>query len=149
MKLEILQTEMISAMKNKDKIRKEALSNAIALIKKVAFDKGCNDNINDALVDEVLLKEVKSIQEQIDTCPKDRVETLNEYRAKLSVIQEFAPQIITDANEIEKIITNLLIVNSINPTRENKGIVMKTVMPALKGKVDMAIANRILNEMLN
>ena len=149
MKLKMLQAEMISAMKNKDKIRKEALSNAIALIKKVAIDKGCKDNINDALVDEVLLKEVKSIQEQIDTCPKDRVETLNEYRAKLSVIQEFAPQIITDANEIEKIIKNLLIVNSISPTKENKGIVMKTVMPALKGKVDMAIANRILNEMLN
>ena len=30
-----------------------------------------------------------------------------------------------------------------------KGVVMKTVMPQLKGKVDMKVANKVLNMILN
>ncbi|MBR6766067.1 MAG: GatB/YqeY domain-containing protein, partial [Clostridia bacterium] len=43
MQFEMLQKEMIAAMKAKDKIKKDAVSALIAAIKKVAIDEGVRD----------------------------------------------------------------------------------------------------------
>ena len=50
MTLEQLQAEMIYAMRQGDKEVKNVLSTLIAQIKKAAIDKGCRDNIDEALV---------------------------------------------------------------------------------------------------
>ena len=41
MELETLRSDMIAAMKAKDKARKEAISSLISAAKKVAIDEGC------------------------------------------------------------------------------------------------------------
>ena len=146
MKLQVLQAAMIAAMKNKDKLRKEALSSLIGAIKNAAIDKKCKDNITEELVNEVILKEKKTVQEMIDTCPESRQDLLTEYKAKMEIIDEFAPVIITDEEEISKIIYRLLA--GVDIQKDGKASVMKAVMPKLKGKVDMKAANKILNEIL-
>lgn len=67
-----LHKEMIIAMKNRDKLRKDTISSLVEAVKKAAIDKKCRENIPDSLVEEVLLKEQKNMQEMIDTCPVDR-----------------------------------------------------------------------------
>lgn len=146
MKLDILQTEMITAMKTKNKSRKDTLSSLIGAVKKTAIDKMCKDRITDELVNEVILKEKKTVQEMIDTCPAERTELLQEYTERLNIINEFAPVIITDEDEIRKTIYHLLSITDIQ--QDNKGAIMKAIMPQLKGKVDMKIANKILNDIL-
>jgi uncharacterized protein YqeY len=136
MKLEILQNEMIAAMKNKDKVRKDVLSSLVDAVKKAAIDKKCKDNVTEQLVAEVLLKEQKTMQEMIDTCPADRTETLAEYNAKMAIIKEFAPQLMTDINEISAYITGTL---GLEICAANRGAIMK----GLKGKADMKIANQL------
>ena len=148
MTLEKLQSEMIQAMKNKDKFRKQVISELIAAVKKAAIDKNCRDNITEAMVDEVLLKCKKTAQEQIDTCPADRVETLEEYKTQMIIISEFAPVLITDETTILEMITSALAKNSIEPLKKNKGAVMKTIMPMFKGKADMAIVSKVIGELL-
>ena len=146
MTLEVLNKEMITAWKAKDMTRKETISSLIGNIKKAAIDEKCRNDIPEALVDKVLLKEQKTMQEMIDTCPSDRVEILNEYKAKMEIIKEFAPQLITDEEEIRKKIYHILAVTDIQI--DGKGAVMKAVMPQLKGKVDMKVANKVLSEIL-
>lgn len=148
MTLEILQSEMIQAMKNKDKFRKQVISELIAAVKKAAIDKNCRDNITESMVDEVLLKCKKTANEMIDTCPADRVEILNEYKQQMNIICEFAPTLITDETYLSNIIQTTLAENKIEPTKKNKGQVMKTIMPMLKGKADMAIVNKVVGELL-
>lgn len=142
-----LQNEMIQAMKNKDKLRKSVLSGIVDAVKKAAIDKNCRDNITESLVDEVLLKYKKTVQEQIDTCPVDRTETLSEYNAQMAVVAEFAPTLITDEAEIRLMILDL-INSEMALTKANKGKIMKIVAPVLKGKTDMAIVNKVLASML-
>ena len=149
MTLEILQSEMITAMKNKDKSRKDTLSSLIGAVKKSAIDKMCKDNITEELVNEVVLKELKTIQEMIDTCPIDRIELLADYTERKKIIQEFAPRIMTNETEIKNAITTLLSDTQIEVIKTNKGQIMKLVMPAMKGKADMKIVNKIIGEMLN
>lgn len=146
MTLEVLNKEMITAWKAKDMLRKDTISGLIGNIKTAAINEKCRNNIPEALVDKVLLKEQKTMQEMIDTCPVDRVETLAEYKKKMEIVKEFAPQLITDEEEIKKKIYHILAVTDIQ--KDGKSAVMKAVMPKLKGKVDMKIANKVLSEIL-
>lgn len=148
MTLEILQAAMVSAMKNKDKARKDTISSLIGAVKKTAIDKKCKDNITEILVDEVILKEKKTVQEMIDGCPAERTELLKEYKNRMVVIDEFAPKLMTDATEIQNLIITLLSDAQIEPVKANKGQIMKIVMPAMKGKADMKIVNTVIAEML-
>ena len=148
MTLEKLQVAMVAAMKDKNKARKDTISSLIGAVKKTAIDKKCKDNVTEALVDEVILKEKKTVQEMIDTCPTDREVLLQEYKDRMAVIEEFAPKLMTDAVEIRNTITSLLCDAQIEPVKANKGQIMKVVMPVMKGKADMKIVNTVVAEML-
>ena len=74
MQMEQLQKDMIAAMKARDKVRKDAISSLVSAAKKAAIDEGCRDNIPEELVNKVILKEMKSVKEQIDTCPATRID---------------------------------------------------------------------------
>lgn len=148
MTLEKLQNEMIQAMKNRDKMRKSVLSGLVDSVKKAAIDKNCRDNITETLVDEVLLKYKKTIQEQIDTCPANRVEILAEYNAQMAIVAEFAPTLITDETEIRYLILDI-INNEHEFSKANRGILMKILSPVLKGKVDMSIVSKILGVIID
>lgn len=148
MTLEKLQEAMIIAMKSHDKIRKDTIASLISSAKKASIDKKCKNNITEELVNEVILKEKKTVQEMIDTCPTDRDVLLREYKTRLSTIEEFAPKLLADETEIKEIVTVLLSENNVEALKKNKGQVMKIVMPTMKGKTDMKIVNKVIGEML-
>ena len=147
MKLENLQKEKVNAMKNKDEKRKAVLSEMIDMIQKASITAKGRVEITEQLVDEALIKYQKMIQEMIDTCPADRIDKLNEYTAAMAIVKEYAPQLITDENEIKGMILDVLN-NEYGLEKKNRGQIMKIIMPVLKGKVDMAIANRVISSML-
>ena len=138
--LEILQAEMITAMKNKDKLRKDTISSLVQAIKKFGIDNKCKDNITNEQLSSVILKEKKTMQEMIDTCPADRTDTLAEFNARMAIINEFAPTLMDNEDAIKTFIQNL----GIEPIKSNRGEIMK----ALKGKADMKIANQVVSKML-
>lgn len=146
MTLEVLQKEMIAAMKAKDKPRKETLSSLIGAIKKAAIDERCREDIPESLVDKVIMKEKKTVQEMIDTCPADREVTLNEYKQRLSVIEEFAPKMMSEEDVRNKIYE---VVSMEDITSGNKGKIMKVIAPVFKGKADMKVVNQIVTEICN
>ncbi len=140
MQFEKLQKDMIAAMKARDKVRKDALSALVSAAKKAAIDEGCRDNISEEIVDRVILKEIKSVKEQIDTCPDSRQDLRQEYQARYGIFQEYAPQMMSAA-EVEAFITERFadIVSG-----KNKGLIMKNVMPELKGKADGSVISQVV-----
>ena len=140
MELETLRSDMIAAMKAKDKARKEAISSLISAAKKVAIDEGCRDDIKPELVDRVILKELKTVKEQIDTCPASREDLLAEYKTRYDIFMEYAPKMMS-ADEVEAFITEKFadVVES-----HNKGQIMKAVMPELKGKAEGSVINQVV-----
>lgn len=145
MTLEALQKEMIAAMKAKDKVRKDAISNLIAAVKKYGIDNGVRNDITEEMTDAVILKELKAAKEQIDTCPADRTELIEEYTAKYNIINEFAP-VQMSAEEIKAVLTEKFA--DVIATK-NKGMIMKTVMAELKGKADGKVINAVVAELCN
>ena len=136
-----LQKAMIDAMKARDKARKDSIAVLVSAAKKLAIDAGCREDIPDEMVDQAILKEIKSIKEQIDTCPADRTELLEEYNARLAVMSEFAPKMLSEVRTIlnEKFADVI--------ATKNKGQIMKAVMSELKGKADGKVINAVVAEM--
>lgn len=151
MTLETLQKEMITAMKARNKHRKDTISSLIGAIKKTAIDEKCKDNITEDLVNKVLLKEKKTVQEMIDTCPKERTDLSEEYNQRMAIINEFAPQMMSE-DEIRAFVEEQLIeLTSVNVIISPKiqGMVMKNISPMLKGRANMKVVNKIVSEMLH
>lgn len=144
MTIEILQKEMISALKAGNKFRKETISTLIAQIKKAAIDKGCRDNIPESLVDEELLKAKKAQEDSINLCPNARRDLYDEYVAQMKIIKEFAPSLIEDKSEIRNIILDC----GFEVSKQNQGVIMKTIKASYAGKVDMKKVSQVFKEML-
>ena len=143
MQMEQLQKDMIAAMKARDKVRKDAISSLVSAAKKAAIDEGCRDNIPEELVNKVILKEMKSVKEQIDTCPADRTELLEEYKKRYEIMSEFAPKMLS-AEEVKAILEEKFA--EVLATK-NKGQIMKAVMGELKGKADGKVINQVVAEL--
>ena len=143
MEFSTLQKDMVAAMKAKDKVRKEAISSLVSAVKKVAIDEGCRDDIKADLVDRVILKELKSVKEQIDTCPAERAELKAEYQTRYDIINEYAPQLMS-AEEVKSCIQEKF--SEVLATG-NKGQIMKAVMGELKGKADGKVINQVVGEL--
>ena len=143
MKLKELQDAMIAAMKAKDKFRKDAIAALVSAVKKKGIDAGCREDIPDEMANEAILKEIKSVKEQIDTCPADRTELLEEYKKRYEIMSEFAPKMLS-AEEVAAILQEKFA--DVLATK-NKGQIMKAVMGELKGKADGKVINQVVADL--
>lgn len=145
--IEMLQKDMMAAMKAVDTLRKSALSSAISEVKKAAIDKRCKDNITEDLIISVIRKEIKVLNEQIETCTTGKPELREEFEIKKAVLNEYIPELITDKDVIQGMVYQLT--DGIELKKQNKGLVMKAVMPKLKGSVDMRVAQEVVDAILS
>lgn len=143
MKLKELQSAMVAAMKARDKFRKDAIADLVSAVKKKGIDAGCRDDIPDEMANEAILKEVKTVKEQIDTCPADRADLLEEYQKRYEIMSEFAPKMLSK-EEITAILQDKFA--DVLATK-NKGQIMKAVMGELKGKADGKLINQVVAEL--
>lgn len=149
MTLQELQSLKIEAMKTGDKTRIKVLNDIISLVQKEQTKGKAKIDATEEMVAACATKAQKTLEEMVATCPTiaDYAERLADYTAQLAIAKEYAPVIITDETEIRAMILNTLN-NKYDLEKKNKGVIMKTVMPILKGKVDMAVANKVIGDML-
>lgn len=150
-KYESIKADMTTALKNGNKLRRLTLADMVATIDKAATSGKKRVEITDAFVNEVLLKYKKTVQEMIDTCPDTEkyAEKKAEYLMKLVITEEYAPRIIDNKDEIIKMINYWGVCNAVSIVSQNKGIIMKNVMPFLKKEgCDMKIAQEALKEVM-
>ena len=139
MQMEQLRKDMMAAMKARDKERKDAISSLVSAVKKNAID------IPEDMVNATIMKELKTVQEQIDSCPADRTDLLEEYRKRYDIMKEYAPKMLSK-EEVTAIVKEKFA--DVIATK-NKGQIMKTIMPELKGKADGKVINEVVTEMCN
>lgn len=145
-KIDTVRAAMMQAMKDKNKERKESLSMLLSALKNKAIDKRAD--LTEEEENTVVLKEIKQCQEAIDTAPAGREDVIQENTARIAVYQEFAPRMM-DRDEIAAVVDQVLAeLNLSAPTAKEKGLIMKTLMPRVKGKADSALVNQVLTSRL-
>ena len=141
-KIDTVRAAMMQAMKDGNKPRKDALSMLLTALKNKFIDKRAD--LTEDEENAVVLKEIKQCQETLESAPSDRTDIIEECKTRIAVYSEFAPKQM-DENEIAEIIKTVLGELGITePTAKDKGIIMKNLMPKVKGKADGGLVNRVL-----
>ena len=143
-KIDEVRSDMVKAMKAGEKDTKDTLSLLLAALKNKAIDK--RSDLTPEEETQVVLKEIKQTKETLELTPADRTDIIEECRHRLSVLEKYAPKMM-DADEIEAVISETLAELGIDtPAGKDKGRIMKTLMPKVKGKADGRLVNDLLTK---
>lgn len=145
-KTELIKNEMIKALKAHDKETKESLSMLLQALQKAAKDK--RTELTEAEEDVVILKEIKQVQETIESCPVERTDIIGFMLTRKNLYEQFAPKQMTKKeiyNELAIVLSELKLGE---PTKKDKGKIMKLLMPKVKGKADGKDVNFVVDDIL-
>lgn len=145
-KIDLVRSEMMAAMKAKDKERKNVLSSLLTELKNFQINK--MSELTEEDEDRVVLKLIKQSKETLEMTPADRQDIIDECNYTIKVLEEYAPKMM-DEEEIKEVINSVLAELSIEvPAASDKGNIMKLLMPRVKGKADGKLVNEILGSMM-
>ena len=144
-KIEQVQKEMIAAMKAKDTERKETLTLLLSAMKAKAKDKRAD--LSEEEENTIILKEIKQAEESLAGAKKaERQDLIDMNEKRVAVLKEFAPAQM-DEEQIRAIIAEVfgkLGIETAAP--QDKGRIMKELMPLVKGKADGGLVNKLVGE---
>lgn len=141
-RIEEVRAQMMQAMKDRSKERKDALSALLTALKNKAIDK--REDLTSEEEDAVVLKEIKSVKETLELTPADRTDIIEDCKFRIAVFEEFAPKMMDEA-EILVVVKEVLAAMGIEiPTAQDKGKIMKELMPKVKGKADGKLVNEVV-----
>ena len=87
-KQELVRSEMINAMKEKDKEKKDTLALLLSALKNAEIDK--MRVLSPEEEDAVVQKEIKQTKETLEMTPADRTDIIQQCNNRLAVLQQFA-----------------------------------------------------------
>ena len=145
-KIDEIRAEMVQAMKDKDKDRKDTLSMLLSALKNKAIDKRAD--LTPEEENEVIKKEIRQTKETRECAPVNRTDIIEQCDNRIRILNEFAPEEMSEDAirvTIAQVLNNLGIES---PSAKDKGKVMKELMPLVKGKSDGSVVNKIVGEIL-
>ena len=146
-KKDIVRREMMKALKAGDSERKEALSLLLSALKAKFIDKRAD--LTPEEENEIIFREIKQTQETLDTAPADRTDVVSQCKTRIAVYSEFVPKLMSE-DEIRAQIAEVVSKLGLDaPSPKDKGLIMKNLMPLVKGKADGALVNRLVGEALH
>lgn len=145
-KIDLVRQEMMKALKDKDMDRKNALSMLLSALKAKFIDKRAD--LTEEEENAVVCKEIKEAQETIECAPQGRDDIVKECRYKIKVFSEFAPKQMTEEEILQTVKDTISKLGIAAPTAKDRGMIMKTLMPLVKGKADGGLVSKIVSGIL-
>ncbi len=137
--------DLKKAMKAREEVRVRTLRMVVAAIKNKLVDK---KDLGDEDVIEILTKEAKLRKDSIEEFTKaNREDLAQSEREELEIIKEYLPEKMGE-DELRTIILDAIEEQNVNsPT--GLGLIMKTVMPKVKGRADGKQVNKMVRDILS
>ncbi len=140
-----LTSDMKLAMKARDKSKLSVIRMVLSSIKYAELEKKAP--LTDDQILDVLAREMKQRKDSLAEFIKGNREDLaTKVEAEIEIIEEYLPEQLNE-EEVRKIIT-AAIADLGASSKADMGKVMGLVMPAVKGRADGKIINRIVQELL-
>ena len=144
--LEKMKSDLITAMKEKDKERLTVLRMVKGAIQLEVINNKKEEN--EELLIDVVSRQIKMRKESILEFEKgNRTDLVEATQSEINILKEYLPKQLSE-EEIDKIIDDAF--NKINPTSNKEmGLIMREVTPLLKGKADMKLVSDKIKERVN
>lgn len=143
--IEMLDKEIIEAMKEKDSIRLATLRGVKGNMKMQNIDH--EKEINEDLLVEVVSKEIKTRNESIKEFEKGaRQDLIDKTQLEIEILEKYLPEQLSE-EEIEEMIEKVF--QEIKPEGiKDMGKLMGAVTPLVKGKADMGVVSNKIRQKL-
>lgn len=146
MLIDQLKTDLTKAMKSRDEVRTLVLRSLLSALNYYKIE--VQRDLTDSDVQTVLSKEAKKHRESIEMYGKGgRQELVENEKKELEILLSYMPKQMSE-EEAERIIKVEVDRLKIKGGELNQGVVMKAVMPFLKGKVDGKVVGEIVKRVL-
>lgn len=143
MMLQKLREEIKNGMREKNAIKRDTFK--LVLAKAQALAKEKKVDITDEIIVTAGNSEMKQINQTLELTPEG-TDFYNETIEKKRLLEEFLPKMMTE-DEIRERVRQYM--SELALDWNNKGIVMKNLMPRFKGIADGKLVNKIINEVLS
>ncbi len=142
---EVLMSDLKSAMKEKDVIRKNVITMVRAGILQIEKDKKVE--LDDEGVIEVIAKGAKQRRESIPDFERgNRPDLVEGLKKEIDILMGYLPQQLS-ADELNQIVADAIFETGAQ-TMQDLGKVMSALMPKVKGRADGKLVNSIVREHL-
>lgn len=143
---ETLMEDMKNSMKNKDTIKKNTITMVRAAIKQREVDERIELSDGDVL--DIISKQVKEKRAAIEEFKRgNRQDLVDLTNSEIDILLEYLPTQLSE-EEVEAIVKE--VIAEVNATSmKDIGMIMKTVMPRVKGRTDGNIVNKAVKKILN
>ncbi len=143
---EKLMEDLKTSMKNKDTIRKNTITMVRAAIKQIEVDQ--RKDVQDEEILEIISKQAKERRLAIEDFKRgSREDLVSQTEAEIEILLQYLPQQLTE-DEVEQIVVETI--KEINATSmKDIGLIMKAVMPKVKGKTDGNIVNKVVKKIFS
>ena len=142
---EKISSDLADAMRQKNEPKKTALRMVKAAIRNEVI--ASQTTLDDQGIVNVISKMSKQYNDSITQFKSaNRDDLVQKEQTELNVLLEYLPQQLTE-DEITQIAKDILS-NLNEENRSNFGMIMKEIMPKLKGQADGSIVSRIVKDLL-
>ena len=143
---EDLEKSLLSAMKEKNDLRKNALRMALSSIKLAEIESG--KALDESMIFSILQKEIRTKEETIAEAEKaNRPEMIPPIRSEIEILKEYLPKEMTEEE------LNILVkktVSALNATTiKEMGLVMKSVIQEAQGKASNDRISKAVRDLLS
>lgn len=140
-----LMEDLKLSMRNKDTIRKNTITMVRAAVKQKEVDE--RKEITDDEIIDIISKQFKEKRAAIDEFRKgNRDDLIEQTEKEMDILLEYLPEQLGE-EEVEEIVRETI--EEVNATSmKDMGLVMKTVMPKVKGRTDGNIVSNIVRKIL-
>lgn len=136
-----LMEDMKTSMKNKDTLRKNTITMIRASIKQKEVDERIE--LDDKDIIDIISKQLKEKKNVIEEFEKGgRQDLVEQTEKEIEILLEYLPEQLTE-EEIEEIVKEVIEEVDAKSVKD-MGIIMKNVMPKIKGRADGGVVNKIV-----
>lgn len=144
--LELLNSDMKQALKDKDKIKLSVIRMVKSALQNEQIKSGKELTEDEVL--SVLTRELKQRKDSLQEFKKaGREDLATGIEAELEVLTAYLPEQLSEA-ELRAIVQQVIAETGATSKKE-MGQVMSAIMPKVKGKADGSLVNRLVQELLS
>ena len=144
--LQQLTSDMVSAMKNRDKKTLNVVRMLKAAVQNEQIELGHDLSANEEIA--VIAREYKQRKESLEEFEKaGREDLINQAKNELAIVEKYMPKQLSK-DEVTKIVKE--VIDELNASSmKNFGQVMGSVMPKVQGQADGKLVNQVVKEQLS
>ncbi len=142
---EQLLQDLKTAMREKDTLRKDVLQIVRAAV--LQTEKDSLAEVDEEGVMALIAKEVKKREEVLgDLKDSDRTDVIERTKAEIAILSRYLPEQMNEA-QVEEVVRKAIADTGASSARD-MGMVMKAVIPEIRGRADNKLVNQVVRRLL-